>query len=92
MRYNLRRTLAVPPTVNTCEEVFSSSPATSETILALQVRHSDLAQYCQLCGKGAKLTLGSDITHTMVNLSISQLPVAVRKSIEPDHGHRLRWG
>ena len=32
---------------------------------------SDLAQYCQLCGKQAKVTLESDLTHTIVNLSIS---------------------
>ena len=30
--------------------------------------------------------MGSDFTHTIVNLSISQLPVAVRKSTEPDQG------
>ena len=45
---------------------------------------SDLVQYCQLCGKVAEMTLGSDFTHTIVNLSIAQLPVAVRKSTEPD--------
>jgi hypothetical protein len=34
-------------------------------------RVSDLVQYCQLCGKVAELTLGSDFTQTIVNLSIS---------------------
>ena len=52
-------------------------------------RFSDLAQYCQLCGKVAEVTLGSDFTHTIVNLSISQLPLAVRKSTGPDQGVTL---
>jgi hypothetical protein len=63
-------------------------------------QNSDLVQYCQLCGKVAEMTLGSDFTHTIVNLSISQLPVAVRKSTEPDqqnlsdlisHNLSIKW-
>ena len=46
--------------------------------------HSDLAQYCQICGKVAEVILGSDFTHTIVHLSISQMPLAVRKSTGPD--------
>jgi hypothetical protein len=44
----------------------------------------DLAQYCQLCEKVADVTLGSDFTHTIVTLSISQLPVTLRKPTEPN--------
>ena len=60
----------------------SNPPGTSKS-----GRHSGLAEYCQLCGKVSEVTLGSDFTHTIVNLSISQLPVAVEESTEPDQGH-----
>ena len=52
------------------------------------VRHSssDLIRYCRRCGKVAEMTSGSDFTHTIVNLSISQLRVAIQKSTEPDQG------
>ena len=45
-----------------------------------------LSLLCQLCGKVAEMTLGQDFTHTIVNLSVFQLPVAVRTSTEPDRG------
>ena len=50
--------------------------------------YSGLAQYCQLCGKVAEVTLASYFTYTIVNFSISQLPAAVRKSTEPDQGYQ----
>ena len=40
----------------------------------------------------AEVTVGSDFTHTIVNLSISQLPVAVQKPTELDQARRYSTG
>ena len=81
-----------PPTTHNpliSEPYTPSQTARSVEVLAptiFKVRSSDLAQYCQLCGKVAEVTLRPDFTHAIVNLSTIQLPVAVRKSSEPDQG------
>ena len=56
----------------------------SPNLARTEIGCSDLAQCCQLCGKAAEVSLGSDFTHTIVDLSISQLPVVVRKFTEPN--------